>query len=460
MKSLNSIIVLLIISFSYIATVNPASALTYSDIEVTCPLDGTTFNVKMAMSGTRLGMRLDRKPLGPIAAPWPVPVCPTDHFVLYKQAFDQNEINDLNKLIGSPEYRNQVEKNSSYYLLAKIYEFQGKPSHEIAHTYLKASWQVERDQPETYAKYASLSLEHFEKFLSEDNLRDPKTLSVEVLCAELERRLALFDSARKRLTRLKDQFELDKSMYEKLIDLEMELINAGDTAPHEMPRFPEAEAAHRFLKSAANMYDQGLLDRAIETYGRAIQLVPDFTDAYMGRFLVYYDMGLGREAMDDLNIVIRLEPHNAMALYDRGLLNFEIGRFGNAADDFEQSFMADPTSLLCAVFLYLSRERSGRNGKPELERNVSKFDLSQWPGPVASLYLGNATAQQVLTAANHPVKRKQRELECEAFFYVGQYFLLEGKTKSAADFFRKAVASNIHHFVEHRIAESELGRLP
>lgn len=58
------------------------NALTIHEADRTCPLCKTEFKAHLAGSGTQFGMRLDLKPLGAIAAPWPVAVCPKCHFVL------------------------------------------------------------------------------------------------------------------------------------------------------------------------------------------------------------------------------------------------------------------------------------------------------------------------------------------------------------------------------------------
>lgn len=71
---------------------------TMSEVEKVCPLDGTKFKAVLDFSGTRFGMQLDMKPLGPTLAPWRIPVCPTDHFAIYK---DANEFTEERLMIGS-----------------------------------------------------------------------------------------------------------------------------------------------------------------------------------------------------------------------------------------------------------------------------------------------------------------------------------------------------------------------
>jgi len=49
---------------------------TGGEIEMKCPLDGTTFKAWQDFSGTSFGNRLDLKTLGPTASPWSLAQCP------------------------------------------------------------------------------------------------------------------------------------------------------------------------------------------------------------------------------------------------------------------------------------------------------------------------------------------------------------------------------------------------
>ena len=79
-----------------------AYAHTWGTKEVVCPLGGEKFQTTVDMSGTRFGMQLDLKPLGPIAAPWRLPVCPGNHFVVYKDTEDFTD-DEIRHLESAPE---------------------------------------------------------------------------------------------------------------------------------------------------------------------------------------------------------------------------------------------------------------------------------------------------------------------------------------------------------------------
>lgn len=145
----------------------------------------------------------------------------------------------------------------------------------------------------------------------------------------------------------------------------------------------------------------------------------------------------------------------------RGNANFFLGRFAVAARDYERSLAIDPGNIYPALWLYFTRARAGGNAAQELSRNAKNLDVFYWPGPVISLFLGKTTPKEVLAAAADPFlpKRAQRDLECEAYFYVGQYFLLRGESDEAVRLFRKALATNATDFIEYDAAKVELERL-
>jgi hypothetical protein len=63
------------------------------------------------MSGTSFGKRLDLRAIGPTASPWSLPVCPKDHFVLFKQKFSPEELADLRSFVNSEPYQTVTADN-------------------------------------------------------------------------------------------------------------------------------------------------------------------------------------------------------------------------------------------------------------------------------------------------------------------------------------------------------------
>jgi len=149
------------------------------------------------------------------------------------------------------------------------------------------------------------------------------------------------------------------------------------------------------------------------------------------------------------------------ALRYRGNANFFLGRFGPAVGDYTDSLKREPNDLYAAVWLYMTREFAGQDGRPELIRITKKLDLFYWPGPVVKLFLGQIGADEVLDAARDPFldDETQNEQACEAYFYAGQYALLAGDKEAAIRLFRAAVETGVTSFIEYDAARLALKRL-
>lgn len=212
-----------------------AASSTFRNGEKICPIDGTKFKTRMAASGTQFGKRLDLKPTGAIAAPWPLAVCPSDKFVFYKAKYSAEEIKSLKKLINSNEYKKLSQNNSSYYLLAKIYEHQKRKSIDIAFSYLKASWQVDPSSTK-YKLYSSSALKYFNQVIKNNKKTDTQWQTAQLVAGALERRLGLFEKANKRFANLKQHKDIYSGYVKSIINLQLELIEKKDNKPRNLPK--------------------------------------------------------------------------------------------------------------------------------------------------------------------------------------------------------------------------------
>ena len=99
------------------------------------------------------------------------------------------------------------------------------------------------------------------------------------------------------------------------------------------------------------------------------------------------------------------------------------------------------------------------NGRADLKRAARNLDLKKWPGPVVSMFLGQAEPKQVLAQANDRDAKKQREQRTGAYFYVGQYHLIRGSRAKAKAHFRSTLKLGVKYFVEYTGARVELARM-
>ncbi|HMN51371.1 MAG: hypothetical protein KF794_06580 [Xanthobacteraceae bacterium] len=179
-----------------------AVALTFAEQEFVCPIGGERFKSKVVASETRFGQRLDLKPVGALAAPHPLPVCPNG-FVMFKQRFTQDEVAALTPVLLSPEYQAARKQHSTYYLAALLMEKNGVEPYQLAHVYLRASWQVEHDaSPDRISLYRELAIARFDAFLKDNKNHDTRWWTAAIVAAELERNLGRFEQSSARLAGL------------------------------------------------------------------------------------------------------------------------------------------------------------------------------------------------------------------------------------------------------------------
>ena len=78
-------------------------------------------------------------------------------------------------------------------------------------------------------------------------------------------------------------------------------------------------------------------DRAILEFDLAIQLKPDYADAYFQRGLAYYYHHRYARAIDDLSRCIELKPQDASAYVWRSKLRTDIGECDTASVDLQKA---------------------------------------------------------------------------------------------------------------------------
>ena len=88
--------------------------------------------------------------------------------------------------------------------------------------------------------------------------------------------------------------------------------------------------------------DKGKLDNAIRDYTTAIQLQPYLADAYNGRGSVYADKGELDNAIRDHTTAIQLRPNFAIAYYNRGCTYADKSELDNAITDYTRAIELKP----------------------------------------------------------------------------------------------------------------------
>ena len=206
------------------------------------------------------------------------------------------------------------------------------------------------------------------------------------------------------------------------------------------------------------------LDLAIDYCTRAIQSdelsKENLALTFAHRAIAYSVKGNYDRAIQDLDQAVPLYRSDISAVSIRGHIRFYQVQFAAAVPDLQRALRAEPRNLYRSLRLYLARSRSGIDARDDLVRaTATEFDPEIWPGPIVVMYLGQIGSQAVLDAAADPNPRRQREKQCEAYFYIGQQLLIQGNKSQAVKMFQAAVATGMSNFIEYDGAKAELKRL-
>ena len=206
------------------------------------------------------------------------------------------------------------------------------------------------------------------------------------------------------------------------------------------------------LKGAIN-YRAGYFDAALYSYNEAVGLEPKMASFHLSRGVTQEARGEHDLAIRDYSQAITLRPGEKSAYAIRGLSYFGQGDFISAAADF-QRLAQDPGDLHYVLWHYLAGARGGlESGKEELASITANLKSASWPAPIFQLFQGQRAAESVQAAASNSRQR------CEAHFYTGQWYILQGLREAATRALNAAVQDCERTATEVRLAAQDLKRL-
>jgi lipoprotein NlpI len=176
---------------------------------------------------------------------------------------------------------------------------------------------------------------------------------------------------------------------------------------------------------------------------------------------VYTKRGEYESALVDFAAAAGLQPGNERLFLSRGHAYFLKGDYRAAQSDFRH--VAEKASaeqqLHALIWLYLASQRLGEDGRSIVSAIRSHADLSSWPGPAVMLFLGEATPEAMLARAWSFDSKTGLLQRCEAYFFLGQYYLLAGNREAARAAFSESFATGVKTYLEFAYSRLELKRL-
>jgi lipoprotein NlpI len=200
-------------------------------------------------------------------------------------------------------------------------------------------------------------------------------------------------------------------------------------------------------------------DRAIADFDAALRLNPKDAGVLHSRAVELTVKGDYARALADYEAALRLDPKASDIAFSRGRTLFYSENYPHAIEEFERAHKASPTDY-SAMWLYLARKRGGVAGAEDmLDEATRASQRGSWPSAIIALYLGRTDLQSVMNAATDPNAGRQRELRCEANFYLAHWHLSRNERERALALLEEAERSCPKQFLEYEGTLAELRRL-
>ena len=230
-----------------------------------------------------------------------------------------------------------------------------------------------------------------------------------------------------------------------------ELLNRADLTPEQQAKL---------------YYDRGVLFDSLGMttlsridFNRAVKLKPDLAEVYNFLGIQHTLMQQYEKAYELFDSALELDEEHEYAYLNRGIALYYGDRPSIAKTDFSQFLARSPNDPYRVLWVYLAQAKLDKDSAvAELKTNSKALDDSQWAYQLISLFAGDMSEHTFLSGVSDGVKSEQEYAQrlCEAYFYLAKLHQAAGDTYVAADYFRLALSTNVHDFIEYKYARLEL----
>jgi tetratricopeptide (TPR) repeat protein len=224
---------------------------------------------------------------------------------------------------------------------------------------------------------------------------------------------------------------------------------------------------------------RGRPKEALDSYERALRVKPDLPEVLALKGEALSGMGRYDEAIELFNRVLAVHPADAETLSARGIAHVALGKVAEANEDWRRQLELLPPTQSAARACAAMRQANYEVAFQEFGRALAKEPANpywllyrltagrligapldpivlpaepHWPAPLLALRAGQATEQQVLSAAESANRR------VEALFQLG-VVALAGNPAAARSYWSEIVDRGVPSLIEFAAARNELVRL-
>lgn len=213
-------------------------------------------------------------------------------------------------------------------------------------------------------------------------------------------------------------------------------------------------------------YDRGVLFDSLGMatlaridFNRAVQMKPDLAEVYNFLGIHHTLMQQYEKAYEFFDSALELNDQHEYAYLNRGIALYYGARPNLATADLAEFLQRSPSDPYRVLWLYLAQSTDdAEQALVDLKANAQGLDETQWAYGLISLFLGDMSEHSFLSSISEGVSSNNEYAQrlCEAYFYLAKMYQARGQNYEAADFFRLALATNVHEFVEYKYARLEL----
>lgn len=169
-----------------------------------CPLGGETFSSLRLGTHSTYGRHLDWEPISYMRFPVPIPVCPSNGFVVGEPEYTSEQLNNLEQVIKSKEYQTLYkQKHATYFLYAKTLELSNEKSPDQWWLYLNATWEANKcGDIARYNEYAALVIDEAATKLAGLSPNSEDYWVLNIVISNMYRRIGAFEQAEKYLRKI------------------------------------------------------------------------------------------------------------------------------------------------------------------------------------------------------------------------------------------------------------------
>jgi lipoprotein NlpI len=227
-------------------------------------------------------------------------------------------------------------------------------------------------------------------------------------------------------------------------------------------------------------------------FAAAMAIRPDLVNAYYARGELYEEEERYQDALNDDSRIIALDPDSSDALIKRaatyelagqfdpalkdaekartmtgdkhaydlqmGIIQWALGDSDDASDEFDHG-PSDPEAQLYANLWKVIAAKFSDDSLKDFGKFTAGVDLSKWPGPIASFYLGKISLDQLRLSQDGKTPALTLGHKCEVDFYGAEALLSRSDANGARPLLQAGLVDCPIDFVERPAIKLELSRL-